>query len=59
MLNGTYAAVRFVKPPALFARIKEEQKAWLASWVEQKSQQEKNAMTDARVHQLRAMLWEE
>jgi hypothetical protein len=59
LLNQTYAAVRFVVPPARFAKIKEEQKAWLASWVQQKSQQEKNAMTDARVHQLRAILWEE
>jgi hypothetical protein len=59
LLNETYAAVRFVEPPARFARIKEEQKAWLARWQQQKSQQEKNAMTDARVHQLRAILWEE
>ena len=59
LLNETYAAVRFVEPPARFARIKEEQKAWLARWQQQKSQQEKSAMTDARVHQLRAILWEE
>lgn len=59
LLNETYAAVRFVTPPARFARIKEEQKAWLASWVQQKSQPEKNAMTDARVHQLGAAPWEE
>ena len=59
LLNETYAAVRFMVPPARFAKIKEEQKAWLASWVQQKSQPEKNAMTDARVHQLRAILWEE
>jgi hypothetical protein len=59
LLNETYAAVRFFEPPARFARIKEEQKAWLARWQQQKSQQEKNAMTDARVHQLRAILWEE
>lgn len=59
LLNETYAAVRFVTPSARFARIKQEQKAWLASWVQEKSQPEKNAMTDARVHQLRAILWEE
>jgi hypothetical protein len=59
LLNETYAAVRFMVPPARFAKIKEEQKAWLATWVQQKSQQEKNTMTDARVHQLRAILWEE
>jgi hypothetical protein len=59
LLNETYAAVRFAVSPARFAKIKEEQKAWLASWVEQKSQPEKNAMTDARVRQLRAILWEE
>ena len=59
LLNETYAAVRFATPPARFAKIKEEQKAWLASWVAQKSQPEKNAMTDARVHELRAILWEE
>ncbi len=59
MLNESYAAVRFVTPPARFAKIKEEQKAWLARWVLQKSLQEKNAMTDARVHQLREILWEE
>lgn len=59
LLNETYAAVRFVEPPARFAKVKEEQKAWLASWVQQKSLQEKNAMKDARVHQLRAILWED
>jgi hypothetical protein len=59
LLNETYAAVRFAVPPARFAKIKEEQKVWLATWVQQKSQQEKNAMTNARVHQLRAILWEE
>ena len=59
LLNETYAAVRFMVPPARFAKIKEEQKAWLATWVQQKSQQEKNTMTDARVHQLRAILWED
>jgi hypothetical protein len=59
LLNETYAAVRIFVPPARFAKIKEDQKAWLATWVEQKSQQEKNTMTNARIHQLRAILWEE
>jgi hypothetical protein len=36
LLNETYAAVRFMVPPARFAKIKEEQKAWLARWQQQK-----------------------
>ena len=59
LLNNTYAAVRFVTPPDRFATIKQEQRAWLASWVQAKSLPEKNAMTNARIHQLRAILWEE
>ena len=59
MLNETYAAVRFAVPPARFAKIKEEEKAWLNAWVAQKSQPEKNAMMNTRIHQLSAVLWEE
>ena len=59
MLKETYAAVRFAVPPARFAKIKEEEKAWLNAWVAQKSQLEKNAMMNTRIHQLSAVLWEE
>jgi len=59
ILNEAYAAVRFAVPPARFAKIKEEEKAWLNACVAQKSQLEKNAMMNTRIHQLSAVLWEE
>ncbi len=55
-MNETYQAVRFLLP-ARFAKVKEEQIAWLKQRDAKDSAAEKSKLTAARIKALQDLLW--
>ncbi len=56
-MNETYQAVRFLLPAARFAKVKEEQVAWLKQREAKNSSADKSAMTAARTKILLDLIW--
>jgi uncharacterized protein YecT (DUF1311 family) len=56
-MNDVYDAVRFVLPPDRFARVKQEQIAWLKTRDAAHSAEEKSKLTENRVRVLQNLLW--
>src|SRR5205085_2686318 len=56
-LNQVYQAVRLVLPPNRFAKVKQEQVAWLKTREAAKSIEEKSKLTENRIKGLQELLW--
>ena len=56
-LNEVYQAVRSTIPPSRFAKVKQEQVAWLKTRDSAKSAEEKSKLTEDRIKALRDLLW--
>jgi uncharacterized protein YecT (DUF1311 family) len=56
-MNDVYDAVRFVLPPDRFARVKQEQIAWLKTRDAAHSAEEKSKLTENRIRVLQNLLW--
>jgi uncharacterized protein YecT (DUF1311 family) len=57
MMNDVYQAVRSVLPPDRFAKVKQEQVAWLRTRDAAHSVEEKSKLTDNRIRALQDLLW--
>jgi len=57
MMNDIYQAVRSVLPPDRFAKVKQEQVAWLRTRDAAHSVEEKSKLTDNRIRALQDLLW--
>jgi len=56
-LNAVYQGVRLLLPPNRFAKIKQEQIAWVKTRDAAKSVEEKSRITEARIRVLQDLLW--
>src|SRR5207249_7863743 len=56
-LNEVYQAVRSTMPPSRFAKVKQEQVAWLKTRDSAKSAEEKSKLTEGRIKALQDLLW--
>jgi uncharacterized protein YecT (DUF1311 family) len=56
-MNDVYDAVRFVLPPDRFARVKQEQIAWLKTRDAAHSAEDKSKLTENRIRVLQNLLW--
>jgi uncharacterized protein YecT (DUF1311 family) len=57
MMNDVYQAVRSILPPDRFAKVKQEQVAWLKTRDAANSVEEKSKLTENRIRALQDMLW--
>jgi len=57
MMNDVYQAVRSVLPPDRFAKVKQEQVAWLRTRDAAHSVEEKSKLTENRIRALQDLLW--
>lgn len=57
MMNDVYQAVRYVLPANRFARVKQEQIAWLKTRDAARSSEEKSKLTESRIKTLQDLLW--
>jgi uncharacterized protein YecT (DUF1311 family) len=57
MMNDAYQAVRAVKPRDRFAKVKQEQLAWLKTRDAAQSVEEKSKLTESRIRTLQELLW--
>jgi len=57
MMNDVYHAVRSVLPPDRFAKVKQEQVAWLKTRDAVHSVEEKSKLTENRIRALQDLLW--
>ena len=57
MMNDVYQAVWAVIPPDRFARVKQEQIAWLKTRDAAQSVEQKSKLTEGRVKTLHELLW--
>jgi uncharacterized protein YecT (DUF1311 family) len=56
-MNDVYQAVRYVLPAKRFARVKQEQIAWLTTRDAAHSAEEKSKLTESRIKALQDLLW--
>ena len=56
-LNEVYQAVRLILPPNRFAKVKQEQVAWVKTRDDMKSAEEKSKLTESRIKTLQDLLW--
>jgi len=56
-MNDVYAAVRSFLPPGRFAKVKQEQIAWLKTRDATQSAEEKSKLTENRIRALQDLLW--
>jgi uncharacterized protein YecT (DUF1311 family) len=56
-LNAVYQTVRLVVSPQRFAKLKEEEKAWVTKRDAEKSVEAKSKMTEERIKTLQDLLW--
>ena len=56
-MNDVYQAVRAVTPPDRFAKVKQEQIAWLKTRDAAQSVEEKAKLTESRIRTLQELLW--
>lgn len=56
-LNNVYQAVRVLVPPQRFAKVKEEQRAWVTKRDADKSVETKSKLTEERIRTLQDLLW--
>jgi uncharacterized protein YecT (DUF1311 family) len=56
-LNEVYKSLRIVLPPARFAKVHQEQVAWLKRRHAAKSVKEKSKLTEERTRALRDLAW--
>jgi uncharacterized protein YecT (DUF1311 family) len=57
MLNEVYQAVRFVLSANRFAKVKQEQIAWLKTRDAAQSAEKKSKLTESRIKTLQDLLW--
>jgi uncharacterized protein YecT (DUF1311 family) len=57
MMNDVYQAVQAVTPPDRFAKVKQEQIAWLKTRDAAQSVEEKAKLTESRIKALHELLW--
>lgn len=57
IMNDVYQAVRAVTPPDRFAKVKQEQIAWLKTRDAAQSVEEKSKLTESRIRTLQELLW--
>ena len=57
-LNDAYQAAGLILPKDRFATIKRDQLAWLKQRDDAKSTTEKSKLTEARIHQLQDLVWQ-
>ena len=57
MMNDVYQAVRYVLPANRFAKMKQEQIAWLKTRDTAHSTEEKSKLTESRIRALQDLLW--
>ena len=57
IMNDVYASVRSVVPPGRFAKVKQEQIAWLKTRDAAQSIEEKSKLTVNRIRALQDLLW--
>jgi len=57
IMNDIYAAVRSLLPPGRFAKVKQEQIAWLKTRDATQSAEEKSKLTENRIRALQDLLW--
>jgi uncharacterized protein YecT (DUF1311 family) len=57
MMNDVYQAVRYVLPANRFAKVKQEQIAWLKTRHAAHSAEEKSKLTESRTKALQDLLW--
>ena len=57
MMNDVYQAVQAVTPPNRFAKVKQEQIAWLKTRDAAQSFEEKAKLTESRIKRLQELLW--
>jgi uncharacterized protein YecT (DUF1311 family) len=56
-MNSVYQAAKFILPPARFAKLKQEQIAWLKTRDAMQSAEEKSKLTENRIRTLQDLLW--
>jgi len=56
-MNSVYQAAKFILPPARFAKLKQEQIAWLKTRDAAQSIEEKSKLTENRIRALQDLLW--
>jgi uncharacterized protein YecT (DUF1311 family) len=57
MMNDVYQAVRYILPANRFAKVKQEQVAWLKTRDAAHSVEEKSKLTESRIKTLQDLLW--
>jgi uncharacterized protein YecT (DUF1311 family) len=57
MMNDVYQAVQAVTPPDRFAKVKQQQIAWLKIRDAANSIEEKSKLTEQRIQSLQDLLW--
>jgi uncharacterized protein YecT (DUF1311 family) len=57
IMNDVYQAVRYVLPANRFAKVKQEQVAWLKTREAADSAEEKSKLTESRIKTLQDLLW--
>lgn len=57
MMNDVYQAVRYILPANRFAKVKQEQIAWLKTREAAHSVEEKSKLTESRIKTLQDLLW--
>ena len=57
IMNDVYAAVRSFLPPGRFAKVKQEQIAWLKTRDATQSAEEKSKLTENKIRALQDLLW--
>jgi uncharacterized protein YecT (DUF1311 family) len=57
LMNDVYQAVRYVLPANRFAKVKQEQIAWLKTLDAVHSVEEKSKLTEQRITVLQDLLW--
>jgi len=57
LMNDVYQAVRYVLPGNRFAKVKQEQIAWLKTRDPAHSTEEKSKLTESRIKTLQDLLW--
>jgi len=57
LMNDAYQAVRYVVPANRFAKVKQEQVAWLKTREAAQSVEEKSKLTESRIKTLQNLLW--
>ena len=56
-MNQVYQAAKFILPPVRFAKVKQEQIAWLKTRDAARSIEEKSKLTESRIKILQDLLW--